>query len=158
MLTIRIKQYSFTLSSPFTEGSVLTKAEAQALNALRAENIRNNTSKRVEQELAKLPPGELLSPAQLESLQGVIAQYDRNYKFPLRHVARPRKGELEEMAEDVARERVEQQCRQQGVTLAEPELTARVAEFAALPVVQEEARRRLRERTTVAAASLEELL
>lgn len=158
MLTIRIKQYSFELSDPFAEGTVLTRAEAQALNALRAENIRNNMARAVEKETAKLLDGQLLSPEALAALQETISTYDRNYQFPSRHQPRPRKGELDLVTEEVARERVEAQARQDGTALNEATLVARTVEFCLLPAVQEEARRRLAERQSVAMGSLEDLL
>lgn len=151
MLTITIKGQPFTISEPYAAGYVLVREEGQALNLLRAENIRNNLAPMVERELAKLLPGEALSPAARAELQQRVTQYDRGYKFQPRH--RPRQSQLQAEITAVARERVEAELPD-----CEPEDRERRAMLLAGDAdVQIEAARRIAERQRVADGGIEDL-
>lgn len=157
-MIIRIKHYQFTLSEPFAPGHQLTGAEAQALNALRAENIRNNFAKRVDKAIAVLLPGEVLSAEALRELQVVLGTYDSGYGFVGKHEPRLKLSALEVEIRAVAQERVEEQARGLGKDLDSSELESLVGQMASVPGVQEEARLRLQERMKVTVGSLEDLL
>lgn len=157
-MQIRIKQYTFSVSEPYTEGTVLTRGEAQALNALRAENIQDGTRRAVNEALAVVPPGGLLSPAELARLQEVITKFDLAYQFREVHQAKARRGVLEAEVRRVAEEIVESQMRADGIELGEEALELAISETERTPRVQEEARRRVAERQAIAARGLEELL
>jgi hypothetical protein len=86
-MKIRIRQYAFEISTPYSSGHVLTDLEAQALNALRAENIRNNMSKVVQRELNCLGEGEALPSEVLADLTARITNYDKVYSFSPRFAA-----------------------------------------------------------------------
>lgn len=156
-MRIKIKQYSFEISSPFAEGSVLTQAEAQALNALRAENIRNNMSRVVERETAAIPEGGLLSTDAVAGLQAQITRYDERYKFPLRFAAEPSGGAIEAEARNVAEERLAIGERQTGYGLNPLQRIKELTKLAGTDEVQAEARRRLEARASVSARALSEL-
>lgn len=75
---ITISCYTFTLSSPFASGRPLTLADRQALDRLRAENIRNNAAKRLAK---RLPEGRLLTRDEEAEFQAEIAEMDSRYEF-----------------------------------------------------------------------------
>lgn len=159
MLTVRIKGYSFQLSAPYREGTVLTRGEAQAMNSLRTENIQNNVRKLIIDATAELLPGQLLSQETLEALQAKITQYDRNYTFQEKHTPKPRVGEIEQETLTVAQERVES-----GLRAADKEELIGTAEYERLvqiqldlPAVLEEARARVAARRQVLSESLSDL-
>lgn len=161
MRSIQIKHYQFTVSEPFAEGTVIDGPTATAINALRAENIRNNWAKRLAQELDKLPSGESLSPERLRELQAELTVYDARYRFAPRGGLGQRPAALAAEARAIAEERVAAQARQAGVEGLVPgsaEFEALVDGQAELPVVQAEARRRIAERRQLADETLEELL
>lgn len=157
-MRIKIKQYSFEISSPFAEGTILTQAEAQALNALRAENIRNNMSRVVERETAAIPEGGLLSTDAVAGLQAQITRYDERYKFPLRFAAEPSGGAIEAEARNVAEEQLAILQRQGDLEgLSQVGLSRELARLVGTDYVQAEARRRLEARASVSARALSEL-
>lgn len=74
--------YQFDIATVYAEGQavLLTRAEARALNRLRADHIQRNRSlmvKRAEQE----SPDGLLLRSQLDELQSNLAEYDAQYEF-----------------------------------------------------------------------------
>lgn len=157
-ITVRIRQYAFSISAPYVKGQKMTEVEVQVLNNLRADNIRNNVSRPVLDAIAGLAPGQLLSPGQLAELQAVISKYDSTYHFKLKHEPRARLGALDAQARLVAEERLEVQVRAQGLELTQATREAAIAEFIGLPEVQEEARKRVSVKQSVARDSLEDLL
>lgn len=157
-MQIRIKQYTFLLDEPYTEGTVLTAGEAQALNALRAENVRNNVSKLVDNELAVLAKGELLPKEVLEGLQQQITVYSRAYRFLARHQPGNRPGALEAECQIVAQTQVTAALAAGNEVLTVEELRTRVAEVALSDGVQDQARKNLEARNRVAERALEDLI
>lgn len=157
MTILRISKYQFEVSDPYSAGSVLTEGEAAALNALRAENIRNNCMGWVSAEKEELSAGELLPSDVLSVLQTRFTEYDQQYIFGARRQNR-RLGLIEAEVERVAKEFAEAQARGQGRELSDSELAEMLPQVQRLREVQEEARRRVAERERVVAASLESLL
>ncbi len=157
-MQIRIKGYTFNLSEPFQPGTVITKGEAQALNDLRSENIQNNTRKLVAEATATLAEGELLSQDTLAQIQSKITQYDQGYSFLEKHQPRPRVGDIEAEARQVALEIVEAAARREGITLSESELEQHVAQRATLPLVIEAARDRVAVKRRAMAGGLDALI
>ncbi len=157
MTILRISKYQFEVSDPYSAGSVLTEGEAAALNALRAENIRNNCMGWVSAEREGLPAGELLSSDVLSTLQARFTDYDSTYTFGARRQNK-RLGLIEAEVERVATEFCRGQARGQGRELSDLELQEMLLQVQGLQEVQEEARRRVAERERVVAASLESLL
>lgn len=157
-LTIRLKQYSFSLTAPYAEGSILNKADAQALNSLRAENIGKNLRKMIADKTAHLPEGGLLSQHEIDQIQLIITQYDQGYRFVERHEAKAKIGSIEAMARQLAQESAEEQARLSNRELSQDELEQGIAELIVLESIQVEARRRVAERQRIATAGIEELL
>jgi hypothetical protein len=154
-MKIRIRQYQFEVSEPFAGGQEITRADRQALDRLRAENIRNNVVKVVEEVTALLAPGQLLSQDALGELQRRIDRYDQGYKFLERHEPRGKPGLIEAEIRRVAEERCEAQFR--GVHATEEMRQARLVTLERDDGVVEEARRRVEEQARVAAESLDGL-
>lgn len=153
--TIRIRQLSFELTDQFEAGHELSPAEAEALNALRAENIRNSIFKRV--QAAAPEAGQEISQPQLQALQAFARRLDSEYQFKTR-LQRQQEGQLMSEAREIAFQRVSAQLRQAGTSLAVAEFDAAVAELAATPEVQAQALARVQEGQRLASASLESLL
>lgn len=156
-MKIRIQQYQFDITEPYQPGQVLTAETAQALNGLRADNIRNNMRRAVHSAVDRCGSG-LLPAEVLAELQSAIAKHDREYQFQARPEARALSGTLEAEIRAVALERVEAQVRQQGREASSAEIEAMVPSFAELPGVQAEARKRMGTRLAVAKSSMEDLL
>ncbi len=152
-----LSHYGFTLSEPFSEGHVLTRAQAQALNALRGENIREIV-RREWDKLAKPSSDELLSEAQVEAFQAKITEIDLKYEFRERPVSRPKTGTLGAEIESVAREQVEELARKNGEAISIGRFDSLVVEFSARIDVQAEARRRLSIKIARSKMAIEDLL
>lgn len=159
MRSISVGPYSFTLSEPYSAGHPLTEGEARALNALRAENIRNSLRRWIELE-EKLSVGQLSSrvllPEQITRLQQKLARYDESYAFGTPSRVEPRG--LAEMLRLVAEEFLAEELRRQGQSL-ESLVNRRelLEELAASEAVQQEARHRLAAAQRVATSVLDEL-
>ena len=97
---IIIHYYEFTLSNPLQAGDAMTAAEAQALNAQRADNIRTKVEFWV-REAEEASPDEILSPDDLVELEARVAELDATYSFS-GFFPRNRKGLLQREREIVA--------------------------------------------------------
>ena len=150
-MQIRLKSYSFQLSAPYSAGTVLTAAEAQALNSLRAENISNAMRKLADRQIALLAEGQLLSDQQLAELQRQISAYDAKYQFISKHEPTSKRGALDNMIREVAQEEV------LGLEIESDESEQQIESLSALPRIQAEARKRLAERQQIV-GKVEELL
>jgi hypothetical protein len=88
---IKIQTVTFTVSTPYAAGHVVTEAEAAALNQTRSEAIRNNTARFVKAALeaaGKDAEGNQI-PLDQEAMDTVVAQvsdYDYAYEFTLASV------------------------------------------------------------------------
>lgn len=147
---MRMKGYTFTLSAPYAEGHSLTSAEAQALNDLRTENIGNNFRSRVNEQIGRLAPGELLPQNILDGLIAELAVYDAAYQFAEKS-GRSKLGDIEREIQAVAKERAEAQAE------APSQLAELIAEFIGLPAVLEEARSRVAARRSALAGGMDSL-
>ena len=114
---------------------MLTEGEAQALNALRAENIRNNVDQIVVRCIA--PDGTLSAEDQVE-LQEIVAGYDQRYQFRARAPAQARPSAIE----IAARELAEEKARFGGYAEGQ-EFTNEVSRLEMTLEIQREARRRV---------------
>jgi hypothetical protein len=156
-MQISIKQHAFSVRGPYREGTQLTKAEAQALNGLRAENIRNNVFKLVAEAVGAVAEGQVLPAKVQQDLQQKITEYDLKYQFPLRHEPRGQ-SPIEEEILLVATEKVEAAIRQGEQVVSRTEYEAQLLAAIADPEVQAEARRRVTLANQAAAKALEDLL
>lgn len=155
---VRIRGYQFTLSAPYAVGQRMGEAEVQQLNDLRADNIRNNLTKPVVEEISKLQPGAMLSPEALASLQARVSDYDSKYQLQLKHQARPRVGQIEAEARLIAEERLDAQLREAGLDAASVDYPGLLAEMISVPTVQELARERVQAKAQVLQHNLGDLL
>lgn len=157
-MLIRIRQYTFTISAPFFPGQVITAAEAQALNALRAENIRNNFAKRVLDSIASLPEGQLLSAEAQAEAQQALDSYSSTYQFQLRHESRVRESSVEAEARQLAQDEVLTERRRLGEPTEGPTVEVEVELLMASSEIQRRARERVALRLQTTTADLGELL
>jgi plasmid stability protein len=155
---IRLRHYSFTISEPYAAGHSLSPAEAQALNSLRAENIRNNVAKLVTDAVAVLPDGALLPPDIVAQLQDRIAAYDTGYEFVLKHTSGLKPGSIEAEARNIARDHLLIEARRAGTDLSDSELAAQITELLKAEWVQLAAREKVARRQAISTSALEELL
>jgi hypothetical protein len=159
-MKIRINQYAFSIPLRFRAGHELSQNEADALNGLRAENIRNNVKRWIDEATKGLPPGELLTPDALSALQDRVSEYARDYEFGPK--GEPKGGirktafEIELLA--IATSRVEEQARAMDITLSEEGFAEAVESQMKLAIVIEEARRRVSARQELAQQALQSLL
>lgn len=158
VVKIRIRQYEFSLSEPFAEGTVITEGEAQALNGLRAENIRNRMARVVANATASLDEGELLSTEAVAELQAQITRYDSRYQFVKRHVANATTTVIASEAKAIAEAELAMQQQALGLQLDPDELAAELERLIASERVQQQARARASRRLVVSQQALEELL
>lgn len=159
-MKIRISQYAFGVGAPFRGGHALSEQEADALNGLRAENIRNNVKRWVDEAAKGLAPGELLTPDVISALQDRISLYSRDYTFGERREPKGgiRKTAFEIELRSVAQERVEAQARSLDIELSAEGLEAAVEAQMKLAQVVEEARQRVAARQELAQQALKDLL
>lgn len=144
VVTVRIKGYQFHISAPYSEGQRLGEAEALHLNDLRADNVRNNLKKLVDDACAMLRQGELLDTSTLAELQAQITRYDANYSLQLKHQAKPRIGMIELEALAIAEAKLEEELRKPGAAeLAPRDKEIIIRQYAGLPEVLELARARI---------------
>ena len=153
-----LSHYGFTLSEPFTPGHVLTRAQAQALNALRGENIREIVRREWDRLAKPTDEDGLLSEAEVEAFQAKITEIDRKYEFRERPVSRPKAGTLGAEIESVAREAVEEIARRSGEAISIGRFDDLVSDFQTRIDIQAEARRRLSAKIAQSKMAIEDLL
>ena len=78
-----INGISFEISTPYSEGHVLTEAEAKALNQTRSENIGNNLRAKIK-EMQEAGESE-------DAIAAIVAEKDAEYVFTLASVSASRK-------------------------------------------------------------------
>lgn len=106
-MQIIVGPFQFQLSEPFTEGYVLNLAEAKAMNALRAQRIRNIVMKKIE----KMSREELVEETN---------RLDREFRFTAHGVsAQASEDTFLHFLREVAREQAEAGLRQAGRELTE---------------------------------------
>lgn len=155
MPSITIAGHTFILSPRYgNDAYIPTRAEFDALESLRAENIRNNTSRWVGAAIAE--HGELLPTEIQDGLQDKITKYADTYNFMPRVRERQATAfevELRECAEDHIRRMFP------GIEVEDPERFEELTQNALLASpVQEAARQRAHARRDAAAQALDELL
>lgn len=97
MILIQIGDFEFDLSERYAPGHELTRGEAQALNGLRAERIRNMLYREIERV------GEL-DGVKLAGLRQRAKELDRDWEFiPSLKPKKRASTELEEIIQELAR-------------------------------------------------------
>lgn len=122
--TITIQGYEFIAPAPYSEGHVLSAAEAGVLNQTYQENLRNNFAGKVKaaKEAAELEPGtEGYAAFDHEGMQALFSEYAAGYQFGVR-----RPGASSESKDPVisramvqARKLIRDKIRERGYKLAD---------------------------------------
>lgn len=146
-MKIILDDWSFDLSEPHAEGHPLTAPQAQALNGLRADRIRELVRKRVARQRPTLA-----------ELQALVAQVDAEWEFQPMLASRSRLSRLEIEIAKVAEEDARTAFTRAGREPEGGEFEALVATLSASLLVHEEAQRRLDVSARVAEETLEDLL
>lgn len=154
--SICIKQYSFSVKAPYREGSVLSETEAQALNALRAENIRNNVSKWIIEAQSRCGKG-LLPQQVVDEIRKRIRDYDRDYTFQPK-TERKRLGAIEVEALSLAVSIAGTAARKEGRDDSEEALREEIELLSQSLEIIAEARAIVEEKQRIAQEGLEGLL
>ena len=153
---VRIQGVDFVIPQPYTKGHQVTENEANALNQLTAENVRNNFASTVKKakEAAAAPGGK---PIELSALQGALDEYIKSYEIGIRRAgggttANP----VAQEAMQIARELVKKQWNKAGNALKDldgKDLTRMAKELLEKhPQVREHARGIVRQREEAAEA------
>lgn len=166
---ITIQGVIFPVTSPYAAGPCeLSEAEANALNQVRAENIRNNFAskmkkKRDELELDKDAP---FPQEVVDGFATELAAYDESYEFTLASAGGGRApvDPIEKEAIKLAKSAIQAHLSAQGVTVKaykevnEDQYNDTVAKLAASKEFRTAAEKAVRERDKLASAGLEGLL
>lgn len=140
-------QYAFGVTAPYCEGHQLTALEAEALNNLRSENIREAARGKFNELTEGVEKGSVLAPAELEMLQAMVDEFDLEYQFGTNNSPKDRLGAIEREARIIARARSAE-----GTSEEEIELLAQSIDLLA------EARERIEARAKIMATEMEDLL
>jgi len=152
---ITIQKATFSVIQPYAEGHVLTANEANVLNQTLAENLRNNFSKTVKDEVEK--SGGDVTAINLKDLQKGLDAYTKEYEFGVR-----RSGggggrtmdPVERKAMDIARAKVREFIKAKGYKVSDvkggkiTELARQLLEKT--PAIMEEAKRQIEAAQAVA--------
>lgn len=146
---VTIAGKSFFLRSPFSEGHPLTAGEAQQLNQVRHENVRNNCAKMVKEWTGDAA-----------ELNAKVDKYDAEYVFALREASEGRapSDPITTEARQLARLAIKGALEAQGVKADGKQIAAAIEALLAHPEkgpeFKAEAERRVNDRKTAAAALL----
>lgn len=154
-MQITIRHYTFNLPTLYIEGHRLSAGEAQALNGLRAENIRNNVKKVLDRRLDAIPDGQVLSTEEVAKLQSIVDDYASKYFFQFRETRGEQRGQLSAETYAIARDKVAAILR--SANLDRDPTQDEIAEMQQDAGVQAAARANLEARSLIARQALEEL-
>jgi hypothetical protein len=149
-MQIILSHYRFTLRDPYQAGQRLTPIEAQVLNALRAENIRNTARRKWQRAIG------VLSSEEETELSQLITKLDEDYQFS--PPGPPRSSTFESLCDHLATEAVSASLRKEGITVDERRFRELVQGCSQREDIKEAAREQLRVRQQIAESSLEDLL
>ena len=97
MSAIQIKGLVCVVSDPYKEGHVMTAGEAQALNAMRAKNIKQIAAHR--------------NVFTNMNVRDIVSQVDKNYKFLCRSIISSVDTEIRRVAVEIVERRHREQLR-----------------------------------------------
>ena len=162
-MLIQIRNYQFSLDEPFIAGQSISAGEARALNALRAERLREALTRRVVEAHKPVNVGQdgasrLLPAEVLTKLQLILDELAYRFVFPPPSEPKPKIGTIESVSRALAQEQVEADIRQSGLSMSEEQKEKLIEKALAAPAVQHEARRRIEARAAIAEAALRELM
>lgn len=141
---LTVQGISFSIPAPFREGHTLTATEAQALNGVYAENLRNNFAKTIKK--AKKDHGDTLPEEVQNELRSNLLKYAESYQFHGRRSTRSLDPVTSE-AQKIARKKIVEQAKAKNFdlkTLPEGRMSEMVAQLIEKnPAIREEAERRV---------------
>jgi hypothetical protein len=153
-IVFHIGHYDFTIPARYQAGHPLTEGEAQALNQLMTENIRNNVSGWVR----KAARDHITITAEIhEALQTQIHAYALEYQFQPRN-RRPTVSAVDAALDDLANTQAETEGNASGYAPDSPEVRLRYRQLLSDPKLKARAREIVQERSKIAAITLTEIL
>jgi len=167
MLTIQGHEFDFG-AARYAEGHQVNANEANALNQVRLENIRNNTASKikaaatvqgVEPNAVNLDTTMVTVGEDSVSLRAAIQAYADSYKFSARAVSRAEPIDpVDREAERIAKEAIRSALAAKKVKvkdLPEGKFDEAVEAYAAREEVRKEAKRRVTQRANIGAGELD---
>lgn len=161
-MEITVQNIGFTISAPYAEGHVLTKAEAGVLNQTRAENLRNNFAGVIKKKLEEIgkeePPRSELSDDELGTLRAQFEEYESTYEFQGKRSTRAPVDPVRREAVKIARETITAALKKKNLTpsqLVEGKMDQLINDYlSANPSVMDEAKARVEKVKAEAADAL----
>ena len=160
---ISIQGITFTYTTPYVEGSVLTAGEANQLNTVRGENMRNNFATKIKTALAELRKStgdetSELSEEAIAAFRAEFAKYDAEYVFSGKRTSRGPVDPVMAKAKKMVRETIESALRAKGykpADLVEGKMDELIAKYLdSHPEVVDEARAQIAKVKEAAADAL----
>lgn len=152
---ITIQGIPFEYTNKYAAGHSLNEAEANQLNTVLGENLRNNFASNVKKAKEEAGEGMELSEDTLATLRTAFAEYEQTYVFAGKRAARAPSDPVKAKARKMARETIEAALRSKGIKpadLAEGKMDELIdAYLEKHPEVSDEAKRQV-EATKAAAA------
>lgn len=164
--TITIQGLNFAVPTPYAEGHTLTAPEANALNNLLGENLRNNFAAQIKKilEPKDAPKREVaqLTAEELAKLQTDFAAYAAEYKLSGKRSAKAPVDPVEREAVKIAREQIDTALRNKKIdkkSLAEGAYDNYVQQLLAQnPAIRDEARAYIARLQTIGSSALDSIL
>jgi hypothetical protein len=148
---IVIQGLVFPVSTPYAEGHTINEAEANTLNQVRSENLRNNFANQVKK--AKEAPKGLTEEAKA-ALAEAFAKYDAEYVFAGKRMSKTPVDPVAREAHKIAKSKILEQLRKKNIdpkSLAEGKMDDLIAGvLSKYPSITEEAQRRVAASKSVA--------
>lgn len=161
---IQIQGHTFTYSTPYVAGAcTLSEGEANQLNSVRGENLRNNFASKVKDAKAEAVKargeGAELTEEEIAGLVSEFASYDSQYQFAGKRISRGPADPVKAKARKMARETIEGALRAKNIKpseLADGKMDELIDKYLdAHPEVTEEARAQVEKIKAEASAALE---
>lgn len=160
MANIMIAGHNFNVEDKYEEGHELTANEANALNQMRRENIRNNLAKKVEEK--KNGKDKIEDDAVLSEMQNEVTEYASEYEFGERVGGGAVRDPVLSEAMRIARDKIWEHLKRKGMKRKDVEVTAITEAARKLltknPGIMELAKQRVAETQAAAASELEDVL
>ncbi len=158
---ITIQGLVFKAPLRYSEGHTLSAIEAEQLNSVLHDNLRNNFAKRIKAQMEKTlevePQRTGLNATEVLELKQEFAQYSAEYQFTSASRRLPL-DPVERTALSLAKDLVSEALRKKGLKpsdVPEHELSDRIAAVAANPKVRAEAERRVDATRSIAGDALD---
>lgn len=139
---IVIQGATFSVPTPYAEGHTLTANEANALNQVLTENLRNNFANKVKAALETVDGA--VDNLNMDELQAALDAYSKDYEFGVRKIgARSGTTALEKEAMSIARRIIKKKLAATKTTLDEETMDRYVLEASKTEKILEMAKKSL---------------